>query len=60
MNGIDHTGESGSVTVDVRESLEFLVFSRPDIDEDDIFELFVTGAKEKILDKKRSMISIFI
>ena len=47
-NGIDHTGESGSVTFDVTES-RITVFSRPGhIDEkilDDIFEPFVTGAQ---------------
>ena len=47
-NGIDHTGESGSVTVDVTES-RMSVLSRPGhIDEkilDDIFEPFVTGAQ---------------
>ena len=47
-NGIDHTGESGSVTVDVTEP-RMSVLSRPGhIDEkilDDIFEPFVTGAQ---------------
>nr|WP_314631764.1 HAMP domain-containing sensor histidine kinase [uncultured Mogibacterium sp.] len=47
-NGVDHTSENGSVTVDATES-SIIVFSRPGhIDEkviDDIFEPFVTGAQ---------------
>ena len=46
-NGVDHTGENGSVTVDVTE-LKITVFSHPGhIDDeviDDIFEPFVTGS----------------
>ena len=64
VNGIDHTGESGSVTVDVRES-RISVFSRPGhIDEeiiDDIFEPFVTGAQgEDIGQKKGHGLGLYI
>ena len=64
VNGIDHTGESGSVTVDVTES-RISVFSRPGhIDEeiiDDIFEPFVTGIQgEEIGQKKGHGLGLYI
>ena len=63
-NGIDHTGESGSVTVDVTES-RISVFNRPGhIDEeiiDDIFEPFVTGAQgEEIGQNKGHGLGLYI
>ena len=64
VNGIDHTGESGSVTVDVTES-RMSVLSRPGhIDEeiiDDIFEPFVTGAQgEDVGQKKGHGLGLYI
>ena len=64
VNGIDHTGESGSVTVDVTES-RISVFNRPGhIDEeiiDDIFEPFVTGAQgEEIGQNKGHGLGLYI